>query len=82
MLRAVGMTAASTTDDPPRKRHDLVDRSRAWVPVGVFLAAMATSALSRYDIVFSLPVTLSSLSVMAIALGMLAAILPARRARG
>ena len=82
MLRAVGMTRRQARR---MIRHESVTISligaALGIPVGVFLAAMATSALSRYDIVFSLPVTpLVTFVVMAIALGMLAAILPARRA--
>jgi putative ABC transport system permease protein len=42
---------------------------------------MTTTALSRYDVVFSLPVTALVAFILAtIVAGMLAAILPARRA--
>ena len=82
MLRAVGMTRRQARR---MIRHESVTISligaALGIPVGVFLAALATSALGRYDIVFSLPVTpLAVFVVLAIALGMLAAILPARRA--
>ena len=57
MLRAIGMTRRQARR---MIRHESVTISligaAIGIPIGVFLAAMATSALSRYDIVFSLPV--------------------------
>jgi putative ABC transport system permease protein len=82
MLRAIGMTRRQTRR---MIRHESVTicliGAALGIPVGVFLAAITTAALSRYDVVFSLPTT--SLIVFALAsivAGMLAAILPARRA--
>jgi putative ABC transport system permease protein len=51
------------------------------LPVGLFLAAMVTRALSSQGLAFALPVTsLVVFVVVAIAAGLLAAVLPARRA--
>ena len=82
MLRAIGMTRRQTRR---MIRHESVTISligaALGIPIGIFLAAMATTALSRYDVVFSLPaVSLVVFTLAAIAAGMLAAILPARRA--
>jgi putative ABC transport system permease protein len=82
MLRAVGMTKRQTRR---MIRYESVTVSligaALGIPVGIFLAAMTTTALSRYDVVFSLPVTaLVAFILAAILAGMLAAILPARRA--
>jgi len=82
MLRAIGMTRRQTRR---MIRHESVTISligaALGIPVGIFLAAMATTALSRYDVVFSLPViSLVAFTLAAIVAGMLAAILPARRA--
>ena len=49
--------------------------------VGVFLAALVTGALASEGVTFSLPVgTLIAFLVVAVLAGMLAAVLPARRA--
>ena len=49
--------------------------------LGVFLAALATQALSDYDLGLSLPVpTLLALTAVAVGAGIAAAVLPARRA--
>jgi putative ABC transport system permease protein len=49
--------------------------------VGVFLAALVTGALASEGVTFSLPVgTLVAFLVVAVLAGMLAAVLPARRA--
>ncbi|MGD0272161.1 MAG: FtsX-like permease family protein [Gaiellaceae bacterium] len=82
MLRAVGMTRRQARR---MIRHESVTicliGAALGIPVGVFLAAMATTALSRYDVVFSLPVvSLTVFALAAVVAGMLAAILPARRA--
>ncbi|MHB8059409.1 MAG: ABC transporter permease [Gaiellaceae bacterium] len=82
MLRAIGMTRRQTRR---MIRHESVTISLIGavlgIPVGIFLAALATTALSRYDIVFSLPAAALVVFVFAaIVAGMLAAILPARRA--
>jgi putative ABC transport system permease protein len=51
------------------------------IAVGIFLAALVTQALSDEGIVFALPLgSLAVFVLVAIAAGILAAILPARRA--
>jgi len=82
MLRAIGMTRRQTRR---MIRHESVTISligaALGIPVGIFLAGLATTALSQYDIVFSLPaISLVVFTLAAIVAGMLAAILPARRA--
>jgi putative ABC transport system permease protein len=82
MLRAIGMTRRQARR---MIRHESITISligaAIGIPVGIFLAAMVTTALSRYDIVFSLPLTsLVVFTLATVVAGMLAAILPARRA--
>jgi len=82
MLRAIGMTRRQARR---MIRHESVTISligaAIGIPVGIFLAAMVMTALSRYDIVFSLPVSsLVAFTLATVVAGMLAAILPARRA--
>jgi putative ABC transport system permease protein len=82
MLRAIGMTRRQARR---MIRHESITISligaATGIPVGIFLAAMVTTALSRYDIVFSLPVSsLVAFTLATVVAGMLAAILPARRA--
>jgi putative ABC transport system permease protein len=51
------------------------------LPLGIFLAALVTSALGQYDLRFALPVgQLVVLGVVAVIAGILAAVTPARRA--
>ena len=51
------------------------------LPLGIFLAALVNTALSEYDVRFSIPwAQLLVLTVVAIIIGILAAIAPARRA--
>ena len=82
MLRAVGMT---------RRQVRRMVRFESIVTaligaalgmgVGIFLAGLTTLALSDYGVVFALPYwSLAAFVVVAILAGMLAAILPARRA--
>ncbi len=82
MLRAVGMTRSQA-----RKmiRHESVITAligaALGIPVGLFLSLLMTQALSQYDVSFSLPVIpLAIFTCIAILAGVLAAILPARRA--
>jgi putative ABC transport system permease protein len=82
MLRAVGMTRRQTRR---MIRYESIDISligaALGIPTGIFLAGLATTALSRYDVVFRLPTgSLVACIAAAIVCGMLAAILPARRA--
>jgi putative ABC transport system permease protein len=49
--------------------------------VGIFLAGLTSTALSKYGLVFALPYkSLAAIVAVAILAGTLAAILPARRA--
>ena len=82
MLRAVGMTQRQTRS---MIRHESIVTSligaALGMVVGVFLAALVTHALSSEGIVFAVPwIYLLWFVVAAIAVGIIAAILPARRA--
>ena len=82
MLRAVGMTRPQARR---MIRHESVITAligaALGIPLGVFLSVLMTQALSQYDVSFSLPVVpLAIFTCIAIAAGVLAAILPARRA--
>jgi putative ABC transport system permease protein len=82
MLRAIGMTRRQVRR---MIRYESIVTAligaALGIGVGIFLAALATRALSGYGIVFAVPVgALTAFVVVAIAAGMLAAILPARRA--
>ena len=51
------------------------------LPLGIFLAALVNRALSEFDVRFAIPWTqLIVLTIVAIIIGILAAIMPARRA--
>jgi putative ABC transport system permease protein len=82
MLRAVGMTR-------PQARRMIRHESAITaligaalgIPLGIFLSLLMTQALSQYDVGFSLPILpLAIFTLIAILAGVLAAILPARRA--
>jgi putative ABC transport system permease protein len=82
MLRAVGMTR---TQARRMIRHESVITAligaALGIPLGIFLSLLMTQALSQYDVSFSLPVVpLVIFTCVAIVAGVLAAILPARRA--
>jgi putative ABC transport system permease protein len=82
MLRAVGMTRRQVRR---MVRHESVITaligSTLGIGVGLFLAALATAALSEYDIAFAVPLgALIAFTIVAAIAGVLAAILPARRA--
>ena len=82
MLRAVGMTQRQTRR---MVRHESVITAligaALGLPLGIFLAALVTSALGQYDLRFALPVDqLIILSGVSVVAGLLAAITPARRA--
>jgi putative ABC transport system permease protein len=82
MLRAIGMTRRQTRR---MVRHESVITAligaSLGLPLGVFLAALMTRALDEFDVQFVLPTgQLILLAGVAIVVGMLAAILPARRA--
>ena len=82
MLRAVGMTRRQARR---MIRHESIITAligaAMGIPLGIFLAALITQALSKYGVGLSLPVTeLVAFTVVAIVAGVLAAIIPARRA--
>jgi putative ABC transport system permease protein len=84
LLRAIGMTRRQVRR---MIRHESVITAligaALGMPLGIFLAALVTTALSDEGVAFSVPVpTLVAFALGAAAAGMLAAILPARRASG
>jgi putative ABC transport system permease protein len=82
MLRAVGMTRRQVRR---MIRHESVITAligaALGLPLGMFLAALVTKALSQFDVEYAVPVDqLIVFAVIAAIVGILAAILPARRA--
>jgi putative ABC transport system permease protein len=82
MLRAVGMTRRQVRR---MIRHESVITAligaALGLPLGMFLAALVTKALSQFDVEYSVPVgQLIVFAVIATIVGVVAAILPARRA--
>jgi putative ABC transport system permease protein len=82
MLRAVGMTRRQTRR---MVRHESVITAligaALGLPLGILLAALVTKALSQFEVRFSVPVgQLVAFAIVAIVVGLLAAILPAWRA--
>ena len=82
MLRTIGMTRRQARR---MIRHESVITALIGValglPLGIFLAALVTQALSKYDVGMSIPITeLVGFTLIAILAGLGAAILPARRA--
>ena len=82
MLRAIGMTRRQVRR---MIRHESVVTAligaALGIAVGMFLAVLTTAALSQYGIVFAVPYgTLAVFVGVAILAGVLAAILPAKRA--
>jgi putative ABC transport system permease protein len=82
MLRAVGMTRRQTRR---MIRHESVITAligaALGLPLGIFLAVLVTRALSEFDVRFEVPTgQLVFLVVLAVVVGLLAAITPARRA--
>jgi len=82
MLRAIGMTRRQVRR---MVRHESIVTALIGatfgIAVGMFLAGIVTHALSKYGIVFAVPyLSLAAFGGIAIVAGMLAAILPARRA--
>ena len=82
MLRAVGMTRRQARR--MIRQESIITAligAAMGIPLGIFLAALVTQALSKYGVGLSLPVTeLVAFTVVAIIAGVLAAIIPARRA--
>jgi putative ABC transport system permease protein len=82
MLRAVGMTRRQTRR---MVRHESVITAligaALGLPLGIFLALLVTQALSDYDLQFAIPAgALISFVIVSVVAGIVAAILPARRA--
>jgi putative ABC transport system permease protein len=82
MLRTIGMTRRQARR---MIRHESVITAligaALGLPLGIFLAALVTRALSKYDIAFSIPLPeLIAFTIVAILAGLAAAIMPARRA--
>ena len=82
MLRAIGMTRRQARR---MIRHESVITAligaALGLGLGVLLAALVTQALSKYDVGLSVPVpTLAGFALVAVLAGVVAAIMPARRA--
>ena len=82
MLRAVGMTRRQARR---MVRHESVITAligaALGLPLGIFLAALVTQALGEFDVRFSVPTgQLIFLAILAVIVGILAAIMPGPRA--
>ena len=82
MLRAVGMTRRQVRR---MIRHESIITAligaALGLPLGIFLGALIIQALSQYEIQFKVPAfQLGVFAVVAVVVGVIAAILPARRA--
>jgi putative ABC transport system permease protein len=82
MLRAVGMTRRGARR---MVRHESIITAligaALGMPIGIAAAALVTRSMSEYEVGFSLPLlTLGAFALVAIAAGIVAAVLPARRA--
>jgi putative ABC transport system permease protein len=82
MLRAVGMTRRQARR---MVRHESIITAligaALGLPLGIFLAALVTRALQQYDVRFQIPWgQLVVFAIIAVIVGILAAIMPARRA--
>ena len=82
MLRAIGMTRRQVRR--MIRQESIITAligAAIGLPLGIFLAALVNRALSEFDVRFSIPwVQLIVLTIVAIVIGILAAIMPARRA--
>jgi putative ABC transport system permease protein len=82
MLRAMGMTRRQIRR--MIRQESVITAligAALGLPLGIFLAALVNRALSEYDVRFAVPwAQLAVLTVVAIVIGILAAITPARRA--
>ena len=82
MLRAVGMTRLQVRR---MVRHESVITAligaALGLPLGMFLAALVTKALSQFEVEYAVPLTpLFVFAIVSVIVGVIAAILPARRA--
>ena len=82
MLRAIGMTRRQVRR--MIRQESIITAligAAIGLPLGIFLAALVNRALSEFDVSFAIPwVQLIVLTIVAIVIGILAAIMPARRA--
>ncbi len=82
MLRAIGMTRRQTRRMV--RQESIITAligAAIGLPLGIFLAALVTRALGDFNLTFSIPwFQLIFLTVLAIVVGIVAAIMPARRA--
>jgi len=82
MLRAIGMTRRQVRR--MIRQESIITAligAAIGLPLGIFLAALVNRALSEFDVSFAIPwVQLFILTIVAIVIGILAAIMPARRA--
>ena len=82
MLRAIGMTRRQVRR--MIRQESIITAligAAIGLPLGIFLAALVNRALSEFDVRFAIPWTqLIVLTIVAIVIGILAAIMPARRA--
>ncbi len=82
MLRAIGMTRRQVRR--MIRQESIITAligAALGLPLGIFLAALVNRALSEYDVRFAVPwLQLIVLTIVAIIIGILAAIMPARRA--
>ncbi|MBA3434278.1 MAG: ABC transporter permease [Actinobacteria bacterium] len=82
MLRAIGMTRRQVRR--MIRQESVITAligAALGLPLGIFLAALVTRALTEFDVRFSIPwAQLAILTIVAIVIGILAAITPARRA--
>ena len=82
MLRAIGMTRRQVRR--MIRQESIITAligAAIGLPLGIFLAALVNRALSEFDVRFAIPwVQLVVLTLVAIVIGILAAIMPARRA--
>ena len=82
MLRSIGMTRRQVRR--MIRQESIITAligAAIGLPLGIFLAALVNTALSEYDVRFAIPWgQLIVLTIVAIVIGILAAIMPARRA--
>ena len=82
MLRAIGMTRRQVRR--MIRQESIITAligAAIGLPLGIFLAALVNRALSQFEVNFSIPwLQLVVLTIVAIVIGILAAIMPARRA--
>jgi len=82
MLRAIGMTRRQVRR--MIRQESIITAligAAIGLPLGIFLAALVNRALSEFDVAFEIPwLWLIAITVVAIVIGILAAIMPARRA--